>query len=154
MIVAERNREKRVAVRRIRKSIARLIAALEKELAEIDAEIDASVRGSPMAREGGPPRLRSGVGYRPHAHRRTARTRNPRRQEMLEVAARMGAVRLGEAAFAFLDPPFDPSRIILDQSRFSGEELVKLERDALIRGMACFKSKLKELECAGAWLPD
>ena len=40
MIVAERNREKRVAVRRIRKSIARLIAALEKELAEIDAEID------------------------------------------------------------------------------------------------------------------
>jgi len=40
MIVAERNREKRVAVMRIRKSIARLIAALEKELAEIDAEID------------------------------------------------------------------------------------------------------------------
>jgi 3-oxoisoapionate decarboxylase len=63
-------------------------------------------------------------------------------------------VRLGEAAFAFLDPPFDPSRIILDQSRFSGEELVKLERDALIRGMAWFKSNLKEVECAGAWLPD
>jgi transposase len=40
MIVAERNREKRVAVMRIRKSIARLIAALEKELSEIDAEID------------------------------------------------------------------------------------------------------------------
>ena len=51
MIVAERNREKRVAVSRIRKSIARLIAALEKELAEIDAEIDASVRGSPAWRE-------------------------------------------------------------------------------------------------------
>src|ERR1700733_1888791 len=51
MIVAERNREKRVAVRRIRKSIARLIAALEKELSEIDAEIDASVRGSPAWRE-------------------------------------------------------------------------------------------------------
>jgi transposase len=51
MIVAERNREKRVAVRRIRNSIARLIAALEKELAEIDAEIDASVRGSPAWRE-------------------------------------------------------------------------------------------------------
>jgi transposase len=36
---------------RIRKSIARLIAALEKELAEIDAEIDAGVRGSPAWRE-------------------------------------------------------------------------------------------------------
>ena len=51
MIVAERNREKRVAVKRIKKSIVRLIAALEKELAEIDAEIDAGVRGSPAWRE-------------------------------------------------------------------------------------------------------
>ena len=51
MIVAERNREKRVAVKRIRNSIARLIGALEKELAEIDAEIDAGVRGSPAWRE-------------------------------------------------------------------------------------------------------
>jgi 3-oxoisoapionate decarboxylase len=66
----------------------------------------------------------------------------------------LDGVKLGEAAFAFLDPPFDPGRIILDQSRFSGEELVKLEHDALIRGMAWFKSKLKELGCAGAWLPD
>jgi transposase len=51
MIVAERNRELRVQVKRIHKSIARLIAALEKEFAEIDAEIDASVRGSPAWRE-------------------------------------------------------------------------------------------------------
>jgi transposase len=51
MIVAERNRECRTQVRRIRKSIARLIAALEKELAEIDAEIDTGVRGSPAWRE-------------------------------------------------------------------------------------------------------
>ena len=51
MIVAERNRERRTQVKRIRKSIARLIAALEKELAEIDAEIDAGVRGSPAWRE-------------------------------------------------------------------------------------------------------
>ena len=51
MIVAERNRERRVEVKRIKKSIARLIAALEKELAEIDAEIDASVRGSPAWRD-------------------------------------------------------------------------------------------------------
>ena len=51
MIVAERNRERRVHVKRIHKSIVRLIGALEKELAEIDAEIDASVRGSPAWRE-------------------------------------------------------------------------------------------------------
>jgi len=50
MIVAERNRERRVSVKRIRKSIARLIAALEKELGEIDAEIDLGVRGSPAWR--------------------------------------------------------------------------------------------------------
>jgi transposase len=51
MIVAERNRERRTQVRRIKKSIARLILALEKELAEIDAEIDTGVRGSPAWRE-------------------------------------------------------------------------------------------------------
>lgn len=51
MIVAERNRERRTAAERIRKSITRLIAALEKELAEVDAEIDAGVRGSPAWRD-------------------------------------------------------------------------------------------------------
>ena len=51
MIVAERNRERRVSVKRIAKSIARLIAALEKELTEIDSEIDTGVRGSPAWRE-------------------------------------------------------------------------------------------------------
>lgn len=51
MIVAERNRERRTSVKRITKSIARLIAALEKELAEIDAEIDTGVRGSSAWRE-------------------------------------------------------------------------------------------------------
>ena len=51
MIVAERNRERRTDVKRIRRSIARLIAALERELAEIDGEIDAGVRGSPVWRE-------------------------------------------------------------------------------------------------------
>ncbi|MFL5224376.1 MAG: IS110 family transposase, partial [Microvirga sp.] len=35
----------------IKKSIARLVRALEKELAEIDAEIDAGVRGSPAWRD-------------------------------------------------------------------------------------------------------
>ena len=51
MIVAERNRQRRVSVKRIAKSIARLTAALEKELAEIDSEIDTGVRGSPAWRE-------------------------------------------------------------------------------------------------------
>lgn len=51
MIVAEKNRERRSSVTRIAKSIARLIKALEKELAEIDQEIDTGVRGSPAWRE-------------------------------------------------------------------------------------------------------
>lgn len=51
MIVAEKNRERRISLQRIRKSIARLITALQKELTEIDAEIDTGVRGSPVWRE-------------------------------------------------------------------------------------------------------
>ena len=50
MIVAERNRERRTAVKRIRKSIARLIAALEKELAEIDADRHGRAARPPGAR--------------------------------------------------------------------------------------------------------
>jgi len=47
MIVAERQREKRVTNVRVRKSLARHIVMLEKELNEIDGDIDALVRGSP-----------------------------------------------------------------------------------------------------------
>jgi len=47
MIGAERQREKRVMIPRLRKSIARLLKALEKELASLDADIDDAVRGSP-----------------------------------------------------------------------------------------------------------
>jgi transposase len=50
MIVAERQREKRAAVR-MKKSIARLLKALQKELTEIDQDIDDAVRGSPAWRE-------------------------------------------------------------------------------------------------------
>jgi len=50
MMVAERQREKR-APRRTKKSIARLLKALQKELTEIEADIDDSVRGSPVWRE-------------------------------------------------------------------------------------------------------
>ena len=50
MIVAERQREKRAA-RRMKKSIARLLKALQRELTEIDEDIDEAVRGSPAWRE-------------------------------------------------------------------------------------------------------
>jgi len=51
MLVAERQREKRVDAVRVRKSLARHIAALEKELPVIDHDIDTMVRGSPVWRE-------------------------------------------------------------------------------------------------------
>ena len=50
MIVAERQREKR-ATKRTRKSIARLLKALEAELSDLDQDIDDAVRGSPAWRE-------------------------------------------------------------------------------------------------------
>jgi transposase len=51
MMAAEGQRERRLTDKRLRKSIARLRKALEKELAELDSEIDDSVRGSPAWRE-------------------------------------------------------------------------------------------------------
>lgn len=50
MIVAEKQREKR-APKRTRKSIVRLLKALEKELSSLDQDIDDAVRGSPAWRE-------------------------------------------------------------------------------------------------------
>jgi transposase len=50
MIGAERQREKRVTVSRLKKSITRLLKALEKELASVDTDIDDAVRGSPAWR--------------------------------------------------------------------------------------------------------
>lgn len=47
MMAAEGQRDRRVADKRLKKSIARLRKALEKELAELDGEIDDHVRGSP-----------------------------------------------------------------------------------------------------------
>lgn len=51
MIQAERQREKRITIKRLKKSIARVVTALEKELVEIDSEIDDMIRGSPVWRE-------------------------------------------------------------------------------------------------------
>lgn len=50
MIGAERQREKRASAKP-KKSIARLLKALEKELASVDADIDGGVRGTPAWRE-------------------------------------------------------------------------------------------------------
>jgi transposase len=46
MMIAEGQRERRLTDKRLKKSIARLRKALEKELAEIDGEIDDHMRGS------------------------------------------------------------------------------------------------------------
>lgn len=50
MMTAERQREKRASAK-TRKSIARLLRALEKELSVLDHDIDDTVRGSPAWRE-------------------------------------------------------------------------------------------------------
>jgi transposase len=51
MIVAERQREKRTAIVRVRKGILRHVGMLEKELLDVDKDIGGLVRGSPMWRE-------------------------------------------------------------------------------------------------------
>ena len=51
MIVAERQRQKRLREKRLQKSIARLLAALQKELSALESDIDDAVRGSPAWRE-------------------------------------------------------------------------------------------------------
>ncbi len=48
MMVAEGQRERRLTDKRLRKSIARLRKAMEKELAELDGEINDRMRGSPV----------------------------------------------------------------------------------------------------------
>ncbi len=51
MIVAEKQRERQISNRALKKSAARLIKALEKELNVLDQGIEDSVRGSPVWRE-------------------------------------------------------------------------------------------------------
>jgi transposase len=51
MIGAERQREQRMTVPHLRKSITRLLKALEKELASLNTDIHDAVRGSPAWRE-------------------------------------------------------------------------------------------------------
>jgi transposase len=51
MMVAERQRQKRLTEKRLQKSIARLLAALQKELSSLEQDIDEAVRGSPAWRD-------------------------------------------------------------------------------------------------------
>lgn len=51
MMGAERQREKRATLPRLKKSIARLLKALAKELMDLNADLDDAVRGSPAWRE-------------------------------------------------------------------------------------------------------
>lgn len=51
MAGAERQRQRRLPAPRLQRSIARLLKALERELAELDQDIDTAVRGSPAWRE-------------------------------------------------------------------------------------------------------
>jgi hypothetical protein len=54
-------------------------------------------------------------------------------------------VTLGQGTFAYLEPPFDPARIVLDQSQLAPDRLVELEHQALIRGLANFRAVLRGL---------
>lgn len=60
----------------------------------------------------------------------------------------------GEGSFAYADPPFDPAFLVLDQTRIEPEELVRLEYEALLRGLASFKRTLAELGVTGYGLAD
>jgi transposase len=51
MIVAERQRERRAAIVRVRKGILRHVRTLEKDLLDVDKDIGAMVRSSPVWRE-------------------------------------------------------------------------------------------------------
>ncbi len=58
----------------------------------------------------------------------------------------LGGVVLGHGAFRYLDPPFDPARVVPDQGALTGADLVRLERAALDRGLAWFRAELAALD--------
>ena len=63
----------------------------------------------------------------------------------------LAGVVLGQGSFRYLDPPFQPTQIVLNQSEFEPEVLVKLENDALVRGCGAFFNMLKSLGAKGDW---
>ena len=63
----------------------------------------------------------------------------------------LSGVKLGMGSFSYLNPPFDPKRVIVRQSDFSPQKLVKLESEALQKGHEEFKKVLKHLGATGKW---
>jgi sugar phosphate isomerase/epimerase len=63
----------------------------------------------------------------------------------------LNGVNLGKGAFAYLDPPFYPAHVILQQSAYSPQSLVDLENQALHRGHESFRQVLKNLGATGDW---
>lgn len=64
----------------------------------------------------------------------------------------LAGVVLGEDSFAYAKPPFDPGRIVLDRSRLTPDDLVRLEARALERGLDWYKGVLRDLGCTGRWV--
>lgn len=60
-------------------------------------------------------------------------------------------VVLGQGSFAYLDPPFDPSQVIFNQSDFDSAVLVKLENNALQKGRRAFFDILTACGAEGDW---
>ena len=58
-------------------------------------------------------------------------------------------VRLGEGAFQFASPPFDPAFLILDPAAHAPTELLRLEREVLEKGLKWFRGVLAGLGVAG-----
>ncbi len=58
-------------------------------------------------------------------------------------------VRLGEGAFRYAAPPFDPAFLILDTGAHAPAELLRLEREVLEKGMRWFREMLAGLGVTG-----
>jgi sugar phosphate isomerase/epimerase len=66
-----------------------------------------------------------------------------------EGRAPLAGVTLGEGSFAYAEPPFDPAFLVLDQSKIEPEDLVRLEYEAFLCGLASFKETLRSLGVTG-----
>ena len=61
----------------------------------------------------------------------------------------IGSVKLGHGSFRLAEPPFRPEFLVLDQAQHAPEELVRLEREAFMRGLESFKATLSSLGVTG-----
>ncbi len=57
----------------------------------------------------------------------------------------LNGVKRGQGAFGYAAPPFDPAYLILDPSRHAPQELVRLEREVLVKGVGWFRAVLGRL---------